>query len=198
MSKSQDKARHKQVAIVAAAFDLFLERGYAATSMDEVASVAGVTKQTVYRYFTSKSTLFAAVLTKIRTDERQSYVFQGGTPETELKGFGYDLLAFHLTPAALGIYRLILREGGQQQDLLDTFTQSGPDRVTQLLSKFLLQHFPRLNDASWYAQTFISMVLVPRNQLVVRSQRRMSRAQQAIHVDKVVKLFLNGLPSSNA
>lgn len=48
--------------IVAAALDVFVERGFAATKLADVARRAGVTKGTVYLYFESKEALFKAVV----------------------------------------------------------------------------------------------------------------------------------------
>lgn len=48
--------------LTAAALDLFVEKGYAATRLDDVAARAGVSKGTVYLYFKSKEDLFKAVI----------------------------------------------------------------------------------------------------------------------------------------
>src|SRR2546430_3104690 len=48
--------------IVAAALELFVERGFAATKLADVARRAGVTKGTVYLYFDGKEALFKAVV----------------------------------------------------------------------------------------------------------------------------------------
>ena len=48
--------------LMAAALDLFVERGYAATRLDDVAARAGVSKGTLYLYFPSKEELFKAVI----------------------------------------------------------------------------------------------------------------------------------------
>jgi AcrR family transcriptional regulator len=48
--------------ILAAALSMFVERGYAATKLEDVARRAGVTKGTMYLYFDSKETLFKAVV----------------------------------------------------------------------------------------------------------------------------------------
>jgi AcrR family transcriptional regulator len=48
--------------ISAAALDLFVERGYAGTRLEDVAARAGVSKGTVYLYFASKEDLFKAVV----------------------------------------------------------------------------------------------------------------------------------------
>ena len=48
--------------IIAAALELFVERGFAATRLDDVAAHAGVSKGTLYLYFESKEDLFKAVV----------------------------------------------------------------------------------------------------------------------------------------
>jgi AcrR family transcriptional regulator len=54
-----DRARaDKLQAILAAAFDVFIEKGFADTRLDEVAARAGVAKGTIYLYVPSKTALF--------------------------------------------------------------------------------------------------------------------------------------------
>ena len=192
MSKSLQNANQKQAAIVQAALNLFLEQGYAATSMDAVASYAGVTKQTVYRYYPSKEELFTAVMEKIRADDPPPYAFGDADLDTELNNFGRDLLAFHLAPAALGVYKMMLSEG-ERESLLKPFMKAGPNRVMKPLMEFLQQRHPELEDAAFHAQMFASMVLVPRNQLIMQGKGGITRAEQETHVNQVVRLFLQGM-----
>jgi len=55
----------KRAAIVAAAIEAFRQHGFAGTSMDAVASGAGVSKRTVYNHFPSKDDLFAEILRQL-------------------------------------------------------------------------------------------------------------------------------------
>lgn len=48
--------------LMAAALDLFVERGFSATRLEDVATAAGVSKGTVYLYFPNKEELFKAVI----------------------------------------------------------------------------------------------------------------------------------------
>ncbi|MFZ6815356.1 TetR/AcrR family transcriptional regulator [Undibacterium sp. Rencai35W] len=48
--------------LLLAALDLFVERGFAATRLDDVARAAGVSKGTLYLYYSSKEELFKAVV----------------------------------------------------------------------------------------------------------------------------------------
>ncbi|CAG0934507.1 MAG: hypothetical protein EFKGCFLK_02495 [Rhodocyclaceae bacterium] len=58
--KRRKEARPQE--LTAAALDLFVEKGYAATRLEEVAARAGVSKGTLYLYFDSKEALFKAVV----------------------------------------------------------------------------------------------------------------------------------------
>ncbi|BAN27887.1 TetR/AcrR family transcriptional regulator [Caballeronia insecticola] len=55
----------KRAAIVNAAVEEFIAAGYDATSMDRIATSAGVSKRTVYNHFPSKEALFAAILHRL-------------------------------------------------------------------------------------------------------------------------------------
>ncbi len=56
---------NRRQAILQAAASAFARAGYAATSMDEIATAAGVTKLIVYRHFGSKEALYRAVLEQV-------------------------------------------------------------------------------------------------------------------------------------
>jgi AcrR family transcriptional regulator len=59
----EPRSTKKRRAIVEAARALFLRKGYVATSMDEIAADAGVSKQTVYSHFADKEGLFTQIVT---------------------------------------------------------------------------------------------------------------------------------------
>jgi len=56
--RSEDRPRE----ICAAALEVFAEKGFAAARLDEIARRAGVSKGTLYLYFTDKEALFRAVV----------------------------------------------------------------------------------------------------------------------------------------
>jgi len=60
-------------AVLQAAAEAFAHAGYAATSMEEIAAVAGVTKLIVYRHFGAKEALYREVLQQVF--ERQVELF---------------------------------------------------------------------------------------------------------------------------
>jgi TetR/AcrR family transcriptional repressor of mexJK operon len=56
------RSSRKHREILAAAQDAFLTKGYDRTTMDEIAAIAGVSKQTVYKHFVDKESLFAEIV----------------------------------------------------------------------------------------------------------------------------------------
>ncbi len=69
--------------MVRAAEEVFAERGYQATSMDEIAARVGVTKPMLYDYFGSKDGLLRACLGRARQqlhDQTVAAVAAGGEP----------------------------------------------------------------------------------------------------------------------
>jgi AcrR family transcriptional regulator len=61
-SPGRPRSREADAAILAAALDLLLERGVEATSIEQVARRAGVTRATVYRRFPDKTRLLIATM----------------------------------------------------------------------------------------------------------------------------------------
>ncbi len=55
----------RRQAMVAIASDVFMEEGYAATSMSAIAARLGGSKGTLYNYFRSKAALFTAVVEEL-------------------------------------------------------------------------------------------------------------------------------------
>ena len=61
----EERSASTRAAILRAARDLFSERGYAATGLDEVVAAAGVTRGALYHHFRSKSDVFRVVVDQI-------------------------------------------------------------------------------------------------------------------------------------
>jgi AcrR family transcriptional regulator len=69
----------RRLAILAGAAAAFADRGFAATSMEEIAAASGITKLIVYRHFDSKEDLYRAVLERVH--ERLTEEFRTGVTE---------------------------------------------------------------------------------------------------------------------
>jgi TetR/AcrR family transcriptional regulator len=100
--------------LLAAALELFVEKGFAATRVEEVAKLAGVSKGTLFIYFASKEELFKAVVR-----ENISGRFQEWNTEFEnFQGNSADMLRYCLngwwerigSTKASGITKLMMSE----------------------------------------------------------------------------------------
>ncbi len=113
LRKRRKEARPSELA--AAALELFVEKGFAATRLEDIAARAGVSKGTLYLYFDSKDALFKAVIREgilPLMDEAESRV-------ANYSGGSFDLLAAILRgcwdnlggdPRLSGIPKLIVCE----------------------------------------------------------------------------------------
>jgi len=111
--------------LLAAALGIFVERGFAATRLEEVARRAGVSKGTLYLYYESKEELFKAVVRETIVPMIRDYrrgVESSDAPSTELlpRFFGEWWRHFGSTPLA-GIAKLIVAEAGNFPELARFF-----------------------------------------------------------------------------
>ncbi len=82
------QSARKRRAILESATVLFLQSGYLGTSMDEIAALAGVSKQTVYKHFEDKQRLFAEIVISSVNE-----VGDPNTSEVQSLGSGDDVEA---------------------------------------------------------------------------------------------------------
>ena len=111
--------------LLAAALDLFVERGYAATRLDDVAVRAGVSKGTLYLYFENKEELFKAVVREsivARISQTQDLALRFDGPREELLRMLVQRWwqQYGCTPAA-GISKLIMAESGNFPEIARFF-----------------------------------------------------------------------------
>lgn len=71
MRRTKEDAEKTRVALLAAAERLFMERGVAHTSLDQIAREAGVTRGAVYWHFQNKAHLFNDMLNQVRLPAEQ-------------------------------------------------------------------------------------------------------------------------------
>lgn len=157
--------------LIAAALDLFVEKGFAATRLDDVAARAGVSKGTLYLYFDSKEALFKAVV-------EQGIVPLFAAAEQELDGYAggaADLLCQLLavwwkqigaTPLA-GLYKLIIAEAHNFPDLAQYYHDEVIVRGRALLTTVLRQGVASGEFRDVDVDTTINVIISPLLMLIV-------------------------------
>ena len=134
------QSARKRRAILESATVLFLQRGYLGTSMDEIAALAGVSKQTVYKHFEDKQRLFAEiVISSVNevSDPNTSEVHSlgsGDDVEAELRDLARGQLARVLRPKLLQLRRLVIAESSRFPELGRVFYERGPGRTIAVLA----------------------------------------------------------------
>jgi TetR/AcrR family transcriptional repressor of mexJK operon len=131
-TESRSDARRR--AILAVARETFFERGYAATSMSEIAARLGGSKGTLYNYFRSKEELFAAFMSET-CQQRAAAIFDAMPPIGEVKSvreslidLGVSWLEFLLLDEMVALHRLVVAEAGRFPELGRMFYEGGPQR----------------------------------------------------------------------
>jgi TetR/AcrR family transcriptional repressor of mexJK operon len=171
MYPSPARTERKRQAIIDAAARLFLEQGYAGTNMDEIASAAEVSKQTVYKQFAHKQQLFSSIVLGI-TDRAEGIaetigeLFEEiGELEDGLTHLARMYTAAVLTPQVLRLRRLVISEADNFPELAQAYFERAParglDAIAGGLERLAAQKLLRIDDPATAATHFAYLVLGP-------------------------------------
>lgn len=124
-----------------AALKVFLDHGYANTSIDMILAEAVVSRQTLYRYFKGKEPLFLAVIADILNDAltaitdamRESDLEHSDDLESDLVQIGRAWVRIMLQPDVLALRRLVIGEAARLPHLAAAWDDHGPGQVRNLL-----------------------------------------------------------------
>lgn len=108
------KTEQKSREIIEVASQVFRAKGFSATSMAEIAARLGGSKATLYNYFTSKESLFAAVMVDMGrkvADPIFSELEQARDGRIGIKTFARRLVHVLATPEVLDFKRMMAAEG---------------------------------------------------------------------------------------
>lgn len=142
-SPGRPKDLAKRAAILEAAKAMFVQNGYAGTSMDQIAAQAGVSKLTVYSHFGDKESLYGAVVRAYCERQLPDALFDpvpGEPPRQRLQAIGDAFFAMVSAPEAVAGHRILCSPEIAGTPLAQVFWNAGPQRVQGSLAK-LLDHF---------------------------------------------------------
>lgn len=117
----------KTAQILEGAMGEFLARGYAAASMDRIATAAGVSKATIYSHFADKETLFKALVEQMARKRMQSVLGQLN-PALDPRAALKDLFARAIEDCCdsrefQDFKRMLVGESGRFPELAKTFVE---------------------------------------------------------------------------
>lgn len=132
-----------RAAVIDAARTLFLRQGYAGTTMEEIAALAGRTKRTVYNNFTDKETLFTRIVEDViayaeafaRTlPEELADATTAANLRTSLDDLGRRMALAIVRPEVVALRRLLIGEARAFPELVRDYFDRAPGQVIDALA----------------------------------------------------------------
>lgn len=146
----------------------FLTNGYAAASMDRVATAAGVSKATVYSHFQDKASLFSALIQQLAEDKFQATCFDIhaeealiGPPRDVLTQLAQDILnEATCDDQGCEFMRLLIGESGRFPELAQPYIENVAKPILDGLTRYLSAHSElNLTDPAATACTFMGTLI---------------------------------------
>jgi len=185
-------------AIAREACDLFLERGYARTPMEEIAARCRISKRTLYRLFPNKTEVFGAIVDQ----HRQSMLaLPGDYDDLPLEEAIGRIFLVDIDEEAhwerIEVIRLAILEGRQFPELADLLHQRGADRSLAMLTEWLEAQAQRgridIEDAGTTAKVLMDILF---GQIVMSRGLLLHRPggdDWRIHLRRAIRIFVNGV-----
>jgi TetR/AcrR family transcriptional regulator, mexJK operon transcriptional repressor len=200
--EDERRSARKRTAILEAAGTAFLNNGYLGTSMDEIAALARVSKQTVYKHFADKERLFVEIVTNTVNQisdpvhEEALNLADSGDIQADLRDLAGRLLTGVMQPRVLQLRRLVIAESSRFPGLGRTFYARGPGRTISALAaafeRLAVRGVLRLEDPELAASHFNWLIMsAPLNQaMLLGTDEPLTSAELQRHVESAVRMFL--------
>lgn len=166
-TKSDEKRRE----IVAAAWELFKEKGFERTTMADISERMRGSKATLYSYYNSKEQLFAAALEQVIRDPADvvfAHLVRPGKLKTRLLHFAQAMLEARLSEDLIAVEQALITEARRSElgELLRArFVQPQWRRVSAALDREMVAGNLRKADpmiAAWHFRGLVEADLVER------------------------------------
>ena len=134
------RSEQKRLAILAAAKKVFLNQGFAMSSMDKIAASAQVSKKTVYHHFNNKEQLFQHMLSEhwVQHVDNIDVLFNdNGSITSNLTRFCEVFFKFLYDKNTIDLFRVLISESSRFPDLIDCILQGNQAPFTQQLVAFI-------------------------------------------------------------
>ena len=199
--KEPGRSQRKRQAILDAATDVFLRDGYRGTSVEEIAALSEVSKQTIYKHFESKEALFIEIVSSMTTRAGDSVhteidLEEGGDLGAYLQDYAYRQLSVVVTPRVMQLRRLVIGEVGRFPELAKVLYERGPMRALAALAatfeRLARRGLLAIDDPRIAASQFNWLIMsAPLNQAMLLGDGAIpKRAELRRHAADGVRLFL--------
>lgn len=196
---TREQAEARISALLDAALDQFLDKGFEQATIDAIAASVNMTKRTVYARFPDKVSLFRAAVRRAieqlaQTPEQIRQTRSASVEET-LRNIAMMRVKQVMTPAGLKLQRIINTESYRFPDIFMTSFEVGAQPVVQFLAEVLAEEtrggLLSVDDPHLAASLFMSMVVSGPVRIVV-SGNYLPYAEIERRVAYAIRLFLDG------
>jgi TetR/AcrR family transcriptional regulator, mexJK operon transcriptional repressor len=128
----------KRDLILDQAMELFMSKGFHATSMDEIARALRMSKLTLYTRFADKDAIFTAVIERKCQQYIPDDIFDSldqGPIYDALYQIGIGFFSLILSRDAIHVYRMMAAEAERNPHLTKLFYDTGPRRVKKIMAQ---------------------------------------------------------------
>ena len=145
-NQENERTRQKRGQSLDAAQRLFLSHGYARTSTEAVRREAGVSKETLYRYYRTKEDLFADVLRRLtlehlhrpfQADERLFPTADPRQLQKAVRLLASDIVETMMQPDYLALLRVVIAESARFPHLGELFRKTVPEQGIAAIAEML-------------------------------------------------------------
>lgn len=192
----------KREQILQGAMRVFLGSGYAGTSMDQVATEAGVSKQTIYSHFQDKEGLFIALIERVTI--RKFQIEFGleplqGEPALLLRRLAEVFLNKMGDQDYISLVRVVIAESARFPELAQLYVRTVIQRGRTILGHYFGSH-PELNIADPEATAHIfcgSLVAFVLSQEVLHGKHIVPMEKERL-IQSLISLVLSRSESLSA
>ncbi|WP_170326649.1 TetR/AcrR family transcriptional regulator [Ruegeria arenilitoris] len=197
MSKMEAKRELKRQAILEAAEQAFLTDGYSDANMDAIAAQAGVTKQTVYRYYPSKADLFRETLKAMgaRHDDGASDLLDLPDTQEALRCFAISFMQAHLSKEHLCTFRLLVSESVRAPEMIQAFFSVGPAGTEERLRRFFTERL-HIQEPAPMIRLWTAMLFAFQDEALL-DVHHPTKAELEEHATRATQVFLSGVTAQS-
>lgn len=189
--------RKRRRAMVEAAYSLFIEKGYASVSVDDIIRASKGSKSSLYKFFGNKEGILKAVVGSLADEMLREIHLEfpsGKTPREALNRIGMVLVDLALSDNAINQHRHAVSHARAFPDVAKLWYESGPrrtfDGLAELLKKEAAAGRLRIADPDRAALLFAGMVIFHDNMRRLVCLPPSPRSELKKTVSEAVEVFL--------
>jgi len=187
----------RRKAMIEAAYSLFIEKGYASVSVDDVIRVSKGSKSSLYKFFGSKEGILKAVVESLADDMLRQINVEfpsGRNPREALNRIGMVLVDLALSENAINQHRHAVSHAKAFPDVAKLWYESGPKRTFDGIADFLEKEAAsgrlRIADPGRAALLFAGMIIFHDNMRLLVCLPPSKRSELKKTVSEAVEVFL--------